>query len=144
MHHFAVVCRSKKRTNPTTNKPDVRGVEDSDEDNEDVYVISDVAAVALDDSQLITFKLDSGPTSHNRRCGYATSWCEGLHQARREKRVLARRTGRRFVIPHDIQYTVWEVPVAAHALRYPFGAGSFPEKDARTDRRNVKYRSGRR
>ena len=59
-NHFAVVCRSKKRTNPTTNKPDVRGVEDSDEDNEDVYVISDVAAVALDDSQLITFKLDSG------------------------------------------------------------------------------------
>ena len=34
--------------------------EDSDEENEDVYVISDVAAVTLDDSQLVTFRLDSG------------------------------------------------------------------------------------
>lgn len=51
-NHFAAVCQSKERTNTTTKKPDVRGVEDSDKDNEDVYIISDVAAVALDDSQL--------------------------------------------------------------------------------------------
>lgn len=56
-----------------------------------------------------------------------------------ENLLLARLTGRRLVIPHGIQYTIWEVPVAAHALRKPFGAESFPKRYARTDRRNAKF-----
>lgn len=59
-NHFAAMCRSRKRQNSKTDKTGVRAIEDSDEGNEDVYVISDVAAITLDDSQLVTFKLDSG------------------------------------------------------------------------------------
>lgn len=59
-NHFAAMCRSRKRQSSKTNKTGVRVIEDSDEDDEDVYIISDVAAVTLDDSQLVTFRLDSG------------------------------------------------------------------------------------
>ena len=59
-NHFAAMCRSRKRQSSKTNKTGVRVIEDSDEDDEDVYSISDVAAVTLDDSQLVTFRLDSG------------------------------------------------------------------------------------
>ena len=59
-NHFAAMCRSRKRQSSKTNKTGLRVTEDSDEDDEDVYIISYVAAVTLDDSQLVTFRLDSG------------------------------------------------------------------------------------
>ena len=55
------MCRSRKRQSSKTNKTGVRVIEDSDEDDEDVYIISDVAAVTLDDSQLVTFRLRLQP-----------------------------------------------------------------------------------
>lgn len=63
--HFAVVCRSCARPEKAGRQARVKAIDevDSDEDAEECYVIEDIAAVAtstLDDSQLITLKLESG------------------------------------------------------------------------------------
>jgi transposase InsO family protein len=56
-NHFAAVCRGKKKRTSGF----VRAVEESDTDEtEELFVISDIAAVTLDDAQLVTLKLESG------------------------------------------------------------------------------------
>jgi len=64
-NHFAVVCRSRTQPEKTNRHARVKAIDevDSDEDVEECYVIEDIVAVAtttLDDSQLITLKLESG------------------------------------------------------------------------------------
>ena len=59
-NHFASVCRSGKRR---ANVNSVKALDEeleSNEDPEELYIFSDVAAVTLDDSQLVTLQLDSG------------------------------------------------------------------------------------
>ena len=61
MNHFASMCRSKRRGMSTHRSVRVLDEEiDSAADSEDVYTVSDVAAVALDDSQIVTLRLESG------------------------------------------------------------------------------------
>jgi hypothetical protein len=62
MNHFAALCRGKKIELPKKKRaPPVRVVEESDNDEtKELFVISDIAAVTLDDSQLVTLKLESG------------------------------------------------------------------------------------
>ncbi|KAK2572006.1 Uncharacterized protein P5673_003431 [Acropora cervicornis] len=64
-NHFAVVCCSRAQPEKANRQARVKAIDeaDSDEDVKECYVIEDIAAVAtttLDDSQLITLKLESG------------------------------------------------------------------------------------
>ena len=63
-NHFAVVCRSRARPEKANRQARVKAIDEADsEDVEECCVIEDIAAVAattLDDSQLITLKLESG------------------------------------------------------------------------------------
>ena len=59
MGHFASVCRSGKLGKERVRRTRVKTIEqheDIDCDEIDVYVISDISAVTLDDSQLVTLK----------------------------------------------------------------------------------------
>ena len=61
LNHFASVCRSGKRR--TGAQKDVKTVEELaefDESDGEIYVIGEISAVTLDDSQLVTVKLESG------------------------------------------------------------------------------------
>ena len=61
LNHFASVCRSGKRRTGT--QKDVKTVEELaefDESDGEIYVIGEISAVTLDDSQLVTVKLASG------------------------------------------------------------------------------------
>ena len=61
LNHFASICRSGKRR--TGAQKDVKTVEELAEVHEsdgEVYVIGEISAVTLDDSQLVTVKLESG------------------------------------------------------------------------------------
>ena len=61
LNHFASVCRSGKRR--TGAQKDVKTVEELaefDESDGEIYVIGEISAVKLDDSQLVTVKLASG------------------------------------------------------------------------------------
>ena len=58
-NHFAAVCRSTKKRGSRPNVKAVHKDSDSDDDTE-VYVISNVAALTLDDLQLVTLKVESG------------------------------------------------------------------------------------
>lgn len=60
MGHFASVCRSGKLRKERVSRTRVKTIEqheDIDSEESDVYVISDISAVTLDDSQLVTLKL---------------------------------------------------------------------------------------
>ena len=62
-NHFASVCRSGKRQGNVNSHNSVKALDEElecNEDPEELYIISDVAAVTLDDSQLVTLQLDSG------------------------------------------------------------------------------------
>ena len=61
LNHFASVCRSGKRC--TGAQKDVKTAEELaefDESDGEIYVIGEISAVTLDDSQLVTVKLESG------------------------------------------------------------------------------------
>ena len=61
LNHFASVCCSEKRR--TGAQKDVKTVEELaefDESDGEIYVIGEISAVTLDDSQLVTVKLASG------------------------------------------------------------------------------------
>ena len=58
MGHFASVCRiGKLRKEGRTRVKTIEQHEDIDSEESDVYVISDISAVTLDNSQLVTLKL---------------------------------------------------------------------------------------
>ena len=58
MGHFASVCRiGKLRKESRTRVKTIEQHEDIDSEESDVYVISDISAVTLDNSQLVTLKL---------------------------------------------------------------------------------------
>ena len=62
LNHFAAVCRSGKRRDPQ-NDSSVKAVEQEfgpGEDSDEIYVVSDIAAVTLNDAQLMTLRLESG------------------------------------------------------------------------------------
>lgn len=61
-NHFATVCRSGKScgTKPTQSVKAFNKEFDPGKDSEELYIIRDVAAVTLDDTQLATLQLDSG------------------------------------------------------------------------------------
>ena len=59
-NHFASVCRSGKRRGNVNSVKTLDEELESNEDPEELHIISDVAAVTLDDSQLVTLQLDSG------------------------------------------------------------------------------------
>ena len=62
LNHFAAVCRSGKRRDPQ-NDSSVKAVEQEfglGEDSDEIYVVRDIAAVTLDDAQLVTLRLESG------------------------------------------------------------------------------------
>lgn len=61
INHFAAMCRGKKKRTTTLVRADEPEESDSDETGElYTYVIGDIAAVALDDSQHVTLRLESG------------------------------------------------------------------------------------
>lgn len=62
MNHFASMCRSNKRSGTNTHRS-VKVLDEEFEytaDSEELYTVSDIAAVTLDDSQLVTLRLESG------------------------------------------------------------------------------------
>ena len=62
LNHIAAVCRSgKRRSSKMSQSVKVLDEEiDSGEDSDEIYVVSDVAAVTLDDAQLVTLRLAFG------------------------------------------------------------------------------------
>ena len=62
-NHFAAVCRSSALVDENTHRQTARVVELNETEETEchkIYGISDIAAVQLDDSQLVTLKLKSG------------------------------------------------------------------------------------
>ena len=62
LNHFAAVCRSGRHRDHK-NDSSVKAVDQEigpSDDSEEIYVVSDIAAVTLDDSQLVTLRLESG------------------------------------------------------------------------------------
>ena len=62
-NHFAAMCMSgswadRNKNSQTARVVDLEGTEDTECD--EIYCISDIAAIQLDDSQLVTLKLKSG------------------------------------------------------------------------------------
>ena len=61
-NHFAALCRSGKRRGPHATQS-VKAVDQETgpgDDSDEIYVVSDIAAVTLDDEQLVTLQLSSG------------------------------------------------------------------------------------
>ena len=61
MNDFAVVCRSGKRQNMHTTQR-IKALDeelDRGEDSDEIYVVNNIAAVTLDDTQLVTLRLTS-------------------------------------------------------------------------------------
>ena len=62
LNHFAAVCCSGKRRDPQ-NDSSVKAVEQEfgpGEESDKIYVVSDIAAVTLDNAQLVSLRLESG------------------------------------------------------------------------------------
>ena len=65
-NHFAALCRSGKRRGSHTTQS-VKAVEQeicAGDDSDEIYVVRDIAAVTLDDEQLVTLRLSSGNYLH--------------------------------------------------------------------------------
>ena len=62
LNHFAAVCRSGKRRDikPDSSVKAVNQETDRGDDSDEIYVISEIAVVTLDDAQLVTLRLESG------------------------------------------------------------------------------------
>ena len=62
LNHFAAVCRSGKRRDikPDSSVKAINQETDRGDDSDEIYVISEIAVVTLDDAQLVTLRLESG------------------------------------------------------------------------------------
>ena len=57
------------------------------------------------------------PSVNHRGGQYPTSWCKGVHEARRTKWFLGCETGRGVIVPDDVAHDIWAVPVETDAVR---------------------------
>ena len=63
---------------------------------------------------------------NNRRRRHSTPRGQGVHSAGCAQGFLACRAGRRILVPHHFQYSVWKIPVKKDALRHLFCTRSVP------------------